>query len=101
MKAFTRLFANLFTNPATSDSDKIYREWDRQRANAYGPNDLAEIDAIFSRAVNSRQFLTFIHLVIYNCGVDESYYDDEDFLLSYYEGDLDVGLQGYTNQGMR
>lgn len=54
MKAFTRLFANLFTNPATSDSDKIYREWDRQRANAYGPNDLAEIDAIFSRAVNSR-----------------------------------------------
>ena len=54
MKAFTRLFANLFPSSATSEHEKIYREWDRQRANAYGPNDLAEIDAIFSRAVNSR-----------------------------------------------
>lgn len=48
MKAFTRLFANLFTN-TTSDRDKMYREWDRMRANATGPSDLAEIDAIFSR----------------------------------------------------
>lgn len=48
MKAFTRLFANLFTSP-TKETEKIYREWDRQRAKAISPNDLAEIDAIFSR----------------------------------------------------
>jgi hypothetical protein len=53
MKAFSRMFANFFTNPATSEVEKVYREWDRQRANAYGPSDLAEIDAIFSRAINS------------------------------------------------
>jgi hypothetical protein len=52
MKAFTRLFANLFTN-ATSDTEKVYREWDRQRARALSPNDLSEIDAIFSRHLNS------------------------------------------------
>ena len=51
MKAFTRLFANLFAAPVTSETQKIYREWDRQRAKALGPNDLAEIDAIFARAV--------------------------------------------------
>jgi hypothetical protein len=49
MKAFSRLFENLFTSSATSEAEKIYREWDRQRASAYGPSDLAEIDAIFSR----------------------------------------------------
>lgn len=49
MKAFTRLFANLFTNIATSDTEKVYREWDIQRSKALGPSDLAEIDAIFSR----------------------------------------------------
>lgn len=49
MKAFTSLFANLFTNPATSETEKIYREWDIQRSKALGPNDLAEIDAIFAR----------------------------------------------------
>jgi hypothetical protein len=49
MKAFSRLFANLFTSPATSEMTKIYREWDRQRTKAIGPSDLAEIDAIFSR----------------------------------------------------
>lgn len=53
MKALTRLFANLFDNPVTSESQKIYREWDRQRAKALGPSDLAEIDAIFSRHLNS------------------------------------------------
>lgn len=53
MKAFSRLFANLFTRPATSDTGKIYREWDRRRANAIGPNDLAEIDAIFSRHLST------------------------------------------------
>jgi hypothetical protein len=48
MKTLKRAFENLFTN-VISDTEKIYREWDRQRANAYGPSDLAEIDAIFSR----------------------------------------------------
>ena len=53
MKAFSRLFANLFNN-TTSDTEKVYREWDRQRARALTPNDLSEIDAIFSRHLNSR-----------------------------------------------
>jgi hypothetical protein len=53
MKAFSRLFANLFTRPATSETGKIYREWDRRRAHAIGPNDLAEIDAIFSRHLST------------------------------------------------
>jgi hypothetical protein len=53
MKAFSRLFANLFTNTATSDMGKIYKEWDRRRATAIGPNDLAEIDAIFSRHLST------------------------------------------------
>ena len=55
MKAFTRLFENLFTKSATSDVAKIYREWDRQRASAYGPTDLAEIDAIFSRHLSDHR----------------------------------------------
>ena len=48
MKTLKRAFENLFTN-ATSESEKIYREWDRQRSKALGPSDLAEIDAIFAR----------------------------------------------------
>lgn len=52
MKTLKRAFENFFTN-ATSKNEKIYREWDRQRAKAIGPNDLAEIDAIFSRHLNS------------------------------------------------
>ena len=51
MKAFTSLFANLFSNSATSEAEKIYREWDRQRARAMSPSELSEIDAIFSRAI--------------------------------------------------
>ena len=54
MKAFLRLFENFFTNRPTSEIEKIYREWDRQRATAYGPTDLAEIDAIFSRHLAER-----------------------------------------------
>lgn len=53
MKAFARLFAGLFEKSATSNTQKIYREWDRQRAKAISPNDLAEIDAIFSRHLGS------------------------------------------------
>ena len=49
MKALSRLFSNLFEKSATSDIEKVYREWHRQRQNAVGPSDLAEIDAIFSR----------------------------------------------------
>ena len=51
MKAFTRLFANLFTNNATSANEKVHREWDRQRARAMSPSELSEIDAIFSRSI--------------------------------------------------
>lgn len=53
MKAFTRLFANLFASPATSETQKIYREWDRQRARALSPSEMSEIDAIFARHLNS------------------------------------------------
>lgn len=49
MKAFANMFVNLFTGQATSETEKIYREWDIQRSKALGPNDLAEIDAIFAR----------------------------------------------------
>jgi hypothetical protein len=56
MKALGEFFANLFPGSTLSEEDKrirkIYREWDRQRSRAYGPNDLAEIDAIFSRALD-------------------------------------------------
>ena len=50
MKAFSRLFANLFTNPKRIN-EGIYREWDKQRAKAMSPSELSEIDAIFSRHV--------------------------------------------------
>lgn len=48
MKTLKRAFENIFTKP-TKQTENIYREWDRMRARATGPNDLAEIDAIFSR----------------------------------------------------
>lgn len=48
MKAFSRLIKNVFTK-TTSDHSNIYRDWDRMRSKATGPNDLAEIDAIFAR----------------------------------------------------
>ena len=54
MKAFARLFGSLFEKSATSDVQKVYREWDRQRARAISLNDLAEIDAIFSRHLSAR-----------------------------------------------
>jgi len=41
-------FRNLWAG-ATSQQSKIYREWDYQRSIARSPNELAEIDAIFSR----------------------------------------------------
>lgn len=53
MKAFARLFESLFDKNATSDSQKIYKEWDRQRARAMSPNEISEIDAIFARHLGS------------------------------------------------
>ena len=50
MKLFRNPFANLFTSP-TKATEKIYREWDRQRAMAKSPSELSEIDAIFSRSI--------------------------------------------------
>lgn len=48
MKAFSRLIKSVFAND-TNDRSNIYRDWDRMRSKATGPNDLAEIDAIFAR----------------------------------------------------
>lgn len=42
----------LFTSATLTETQKMYREWDRQRHNALGPSDLAEIDAIFARALH-------------------------------------------------
>ena len=36
---------------ATTQRKQIYRDWDRERRTALTPSDLAEIDAIFSRAL--------------------------------------------------
>ena len=51
MKPFTKV-KSLFDrsgNRAASTHRRIHREWDRQRAMALSPSDLAEIDAIFAR----------------------------------------------------
>jgi hypothetical protein len=48
MNIFSRIFSDLFSS-ATNTNEKIYREWDRQRAKASSPSELSEIDAIFSR----------------------------------------------------
>lgn len=51
MKAFARLFARIVPDFATSETEKIHREWDRQRSRAMSPSELSEIDAIFARHV--------------------------------------------------
>lgn len=48
MKAIGRLFSDLFRN-ATSDTLKVYHQWDRLRADALTPSHRSEIDAIFAR----------------------------------------------------
>lgn len=48
MKTIKNVFKNIFIDHKKVSSN-IYLEWDRQRAKALGPSDLAEIDAIFSR----------------------------------------------------
>lgn len=54
MNKIKRAFVLFFTKPAASEMEKIYKEWNNQRSTAFGPSDLAEIDAIFSRAINSK-----------------------------------------------
>jgi hypothetical protein len=46
-----KLFSALFSKAHASKTDLIYRDWDRLRANAVSSSELAEIDAIFSRAL--------------------------------------------------
>jgi hypothetical protein len=53
VKPFAKVFSTIFTS-TTLDNEtvrrrEIHREWDRQRALATGPADLAEIDTIFAR----------------------------------------------------
>ena len=40
---------NIFESVIISEREKMYIEWDRQRARALTPSDRAEIDAIFAR----------------------------------------------------
>lgn len=54
MKSLATVFSTVFDRGTSGDSASrrsIHREWDRQRARALSPSDLAEIDAIFSRAI--------------------------------------------------
>jgi hypothetical protein len=48
MKPIGQFFANFFDR-ATSERQKIQREWDKQRARAMSPSELSDIDAIFAR----------------------------------------------------
>ena len=50
MRKLISMFKN--KNNKRTPTQEIYREWNRQRRNAYGPSDLAEIDAIFTRALS-------------------------------------------------
>ncbi len=53
MKPFAKVFGSILgRHPIDGESparQQIYREWDRQRAQAMSPSERAEIDAIFSR----------------------------------------------------
>lgn len=51
MKALARLFARIVPDIVTSETEKMHREWDRQRSKAMSPSELSEIDAIFARHV--------------------------------------------------
>ena len=53
MKALGSLFSSLFSasEKSVSQNDRIYREWDRQRARSMSPSETSEIDAIFSRSL--------------------------------------------------
>ena len=47
------LLGGLRQDEATTQRKQIYRDWDRERRNALTPSDLAELDAIFSRALQT------------------------------------------------
>lgn len=49
MTTIKKIFSDLFT-VAISEKDEFYREWDELRSKALSPSEVAEIDAIFSRA---------------------------------------------------
>lgn len=54
MKSLATVFSTVFDRTVDGEAASrrsISREWDRQRARALSPSDLAEIDAIFSRAL--------------------------------------------------
>ena len=53
MKQLGSIFGSVFgrMDSETAARKEIYREWDKQRRNASTPSQLAEIDAIFSRAL--------------------------------------------------
>lgn len=51
MKAIARLFARIVPDFVTNETEKIHREWDKQRSRAMSPSELSEIDAIFARHV--------------------------------------------------
>lgn len=54
MTTLAKLFASVLDRNEAGDRSRarmIHREWDRQRSRAISPSDLAEIDAIFSRAL--------------------------------------------------
>ena len=50
MTTIKKIFSSLFTT-ATSDNDRVYREWDAQRSRALSPAEVSEIDAIFARHI--------------------------------------------------
>jgi hypothetical protein len=52
VKALGTIFNSVFSaDRAVSRTTQIRREWDKQRARAMSPSELAEIDAIFSRNI--------------------------------------------------
>ena len=50
-KVFSSMFDRQPLNSEGARRQQIHREWDRQRALAMSPADLAEIDAIFARSL--------------------------------------------------
>jgi hypothetical protein len=42
---------NFFAKTKMSETQRLYREWDKQRASARTPNELSEIDALFARHI--------------------------------------------------
>lgn len=54
MKQLGTIFGSVFGSRLDAEAlerKQIYREWDKQRRAAVSASDLAEIDAIFSRAL--------------------------------------------------